>query len=127
MRNLDKLNIWKKGLDVCEEIYEMSKNFPKEEKYGLTSQIRRAAVSIPSNIAEGAGRNSNKEFAQFLSISNGSCYEVQTQLILAKKFNYVNENEVKKALKNLDEIQKMNFGLQSHLKKTQSSALKTQN
>lgn len=127
MRNLNKLKIWEKGIDVCEEIYEMSKNFPDEEKYGLRSQIRRAAISIPSNIAEGAGRNSNKEFAQFLSISNGSCYEVQTQLILAKKFKYVNEMEAEKVLENLDEIQKMNFGLQSHLRKTQSLLLNTQN
>ncbi len=127
MRKLDQLKIWGKGLDLCEEVYEMSKKFPDEEKYGLKSQIRRAAVSIPSNIAEGAGRNSNKEFAQFLSIANGSSYEVQTQIMLARKFNYVNEVETKRVLENLDEIQKMNFGLQSHLRKTQNSFLKTQN
>lgn len=103
----------------------ISKSFPEEEKYGLKSQIRRAAVSIPSNIAEGAGRKIDKEFSQFLSIANGSAYEVQTQITLAQKFNYVNELEASKVLKNLDEIQKMNYGLQTHLSKTQTSPLKS--
>jgi four helix bundle protein len=82
MHNLKELKIWSKAIDLATEIYKLTAEFPKEEKYGLTSQIRRSAISVPSNIAEGAGRNSDKEFVYFLGVSNGSSYELQTQLVI---------------------------------------------
>jgi len=86
------MNVWKKSMDLAEAIYTITKAFPKEEVYGFTSQIRRAAVSIPSNIAEGAARKSNKEFQQFLSISLGSLAEVETQYQLAVRLGFTSEN-----------------------------------
>lgn len=83
------LVVWQKAMELAKQVYMITKEFPKEEVYGLTSQIRRCAVSIPSNIAEGRGRNSDKEFVRFLQISLGSLYELQTQLELAMSFSYV--------------------------------------
>ncbi|MBX2964921.1 MAG: four helix bundle protein [Cyclobacteriaceae bacterium] len=114
MHNLKELKIWHKAIDLTTEVYRLSANFPKEEKYGLTSQIRRSAVSVPSNIAEGAGRNSNKEFVHFLGVSNGSSYELQTQLIIAKNLNLI-ETSLDEILDQLDQIQKMNYALQIKL------------
>jgi four helix bundle protein len=79
------LNVWKESMTLAKEVYRLTKNFPKEETFGLVSQMRRAAVSIPSNIAEGAARNSNKEFIQFLHVSLGSLAELETQLLLSKE------------------------------------------
>ena len=84
------LIVWQKSMQLVREIYIETKNFPKEEMYGLVSQIRRCAISIPSNIAEGRGRNSDKEFIRFLQISLGSVYELQTQLELSSQLNYIN-------------------------------------
>jgi four helix bundle protein len=97
------LLIWQKSMDLTKLVYQITFSFPKDEIYGLTSQIRRSAVSIPSNIAEGRGRNSNKEFIRFLQISLGSLYELQTQLELAIAFNYVN---------NIDTINKLSFEIE---------------
>jgi four helix bundle protein len=115
MHNLKELKIWHKAIELSTEIYRLTANFPTEEKYGLTSQIRRAAVSIPSNIAEGAGRNSDKEFTYFLGISNGSSYELQTQLIISKNLNLI--NDVDQILDQIDQIQKMNYSLQAKFSK----------
>lgn len=79
MHNYKELNIWKKSLNLAVDVYVLTQKFPAEEKFGLISQLRRCAVSVPSNIAEGAGRKSNKEFSQFLSISYGSLCEMDTQ------------------------------------------------
>ena len=95
-------------MDLVEEVYCRTDNFPDSEKYGLTNQMRRCAVSIPSNIAEGAGRNSKKEFKQFLYISLGSISELETQLIISSKLNYLKN---KSLLDELNEIRKMLFGL----------------
>lgn len=114
MHNLKELKIWHKAMELTKEVYRLIAGFPKEEKYGLTSQIRRADVSIPPNIAEGAGRNSKKEFVQFLSISNGSSYEPQTQLILSKNFNLISD-DLESILDQTDQIQKMNYALQLKL------------
>jgi len=114
MHNLKQLKIWQKAMDLTTEVYQLSDDFPKEGKYGLTSQIRRSAVSIPSNIAEGAGRNSNKEFAHFLAVSNGSAYELQTQLLIAKNLNLITAS-LEHLLDQLDQIQKMNYALQMKL------------
>jgi len=83
------LEIWKEGIKLVTEIYKLTKDFPDEELYGLTSQMRRAAVSYPSNISEGAARNSNNEYIRFLYISLGSLSELETQIIISKKLNYI--------------------------------------
>ncbi len=116
MHNLKELKIWQKAIDLAVDVYKATENFPKEEKYGLTSQTRRSAVSVPSNIAEGAGRNSDKEFSHFLGISNGSSYELQTQLIISNKLNLLSDTTVEPLLYRIDEIQKMNYGFQETLK-----------
>jgi four helix bundle protein len=88
------LDIWKMGLDVVEKVYRITERFPKDEQFGLTSQLRRAIVSIPSNIAEGAARSSKREFLQYLYISLGSLAEAETQLIIAKRLGYPNHDEI---------------------------------
>ncbi|MEY8847491.1 four helix bundle protein [Psychroserpens sp. XS_ASV72] len=95
MNNYRELVVWQKSMLLVEEVYNVCTKLPSEEKYGLTSQIQRSAISIPSNIAEGAVRNSNKEFKHFLSIANGSCNELNTQLILINRIGYLQENELK--------------------------------
>ena len=88
MHNYEKLKVYNNALTLTEEIYNYSRSFPSEERFGLTSQLRRAAVSVPSNIAEGCGRSTNKDTAHFLSIAVGSSFEVDTQLRLAQIFGY---------------------------------------
>ena len=87
------LNLWKESMNLVEDIYLISKCFPKEEVYGLTSQLRRCAISIPSNIAEGAGRKGSKEFARFLYIAMGSLSELETQFEISIRLNYIS-NEI---------------------------------
>ena len=116
MNKFQELNVWKKSIDLVKEIYEVVAQLPVEEKFGLIPQIKRSAVSIPSNIAEGAGRNSNKEFIHFLSIATGSSYELQTQFILIKEFDMINDKSFDKIDERIQEIQKMIYGLQNHLK-----------
>ncbi|WP_273004886.1 four helix bundle protein [Leeuwenhoekiella blandensis] len=112
MHNFQELKIWQKSMDITEQTYRLSAEFPKEEKYGLTSQIRRSAVSIPSNIAEGAGRNTDGEFKNFLGIASGSSNELYTQLILAQRLGLISEDEqLSNILKELEEVQKMNYTL----------------
>lgn len=117
MHNLQQLKIWQKAIELTVSTYEATSGFPKEETYGLTSQIRRSAVSVPSNISEGAGRNSKNEFAHFLGIANGSSYELQTQLIISNKLKLLSENTLKGLLESIDEIQKMNYQLQKTIKR----------
>ncbi len=111
MHNFQELKIWQKSMDITESVYRLSAEFPMEEKYGLTSQIRRSAVSIPSNIAEGSGRNTDGEFKNFLGIASGSSNELFTQLILSHRLELVSENKVNPILNELIEIQKMNYSL----------------
>ncbi|HFK5503691.1 TPA: four helix bundle protein [Elizabethkingia anophelis] len=87
------LKVWQESMDLVKDIYELVQNFPAEEKYNLTSQIKRSSVSIPSNIAEGAGRKSNLEFIQFLNIASGSLSELETQLEIAIRLKFITENE----------------------------------
>ena len=98
-------------MDLVEKVYAITSTFSSEEKYGLTSQIRRCAVSIPSNIAEGAGRNSNKEFRHFLGIANGSTSELNTQLLLSIRIGYVKLDGLDDIFNLITEIQKINFTL----------------
>ncbi len=109
------LKIWNKAMDIAEKTYLLSANFPTEEKFGLTSQIRRSAVSVPSNIAEGAGRNTKGEFKNFLGIASGSSYELYTLLILSYRLNLIEEEKVKPVLSEVIEVQKMNYALMKSL------------
>lgn len=93
VRKHHELKAWQEAMELVKEIYRVTREFPKEEIYGLVSQMRRAAVSIPSNIAEGAARTGTKEFLQFLSISRGSLSEVETQLLIAKSLGYIKNQE----------------------------------
>ena len=93
MHNYNNLQIWQLAMDLVEEIYKLTASFPIEEKFGMVSQMTRAAVSIPSNIAEGAGRNSDKDFAHFISIAIGSLYELNTQIVLSERLGYINQSQ----------------------------------
>jgi len=108
------LDAWRKSLDLVEMVYKVTKEFPKEELYGLTNQLRRAAVSIPSNIAEGAGRGSKKEFIQFLHIALGSLSEVETQLIIASRLGYV--SDINNVDEQLETVRKLILGLIRYLR-----------
>ena len=118
MHRFEELKIWQKAMDITENCYRVSENFPKEEKYGLTSQLRRSAVSIPSNISEGAGRNTNGEFKQFLGIANGSSLELLTQLYLSKRLNLITEEKVRPIINEILEVTRMNYSLQKSLTKS---------
>lgn len=111
MHNYKELKVWQKSMDLTVRIFEVTKAFPKEEMFGLTSQIRRSAVSIPSNIAEGAGRNSKKDFKNFLSITNGSTCELETQLLIAHRVNFLDKADWASIQEQISEIQKMNWAL----------------
>lgn len=120
MNNLKELKIWSKAIGLAVDVYKATSQFPSEEKFGLTSQSRRAVVSISSNIAEGAGRTSSKEFNYFLGIANGSSFELQTQLVIANKLEFINDEDLKILLLQIDELQKMTYGFQKMLTKKAS-------
>lgn len=109
MIDFKTLNYWKRAYKFSLDIYRETTSFPREEKYGLTSQIRRAAISIPINISEGSGRNSKKEFANFLQISLGSASEVECELLLSKDIGYLDPEKCLYLLNELSEIRKMIF------------------
>jgi four helix bundle protein len=113
--NHKDLDVWKKSMDLVESIYSLSKSFPDDEKFGLTNQIRRASVSIPSNISEGAARKSDKEFVQFLYIALGSLSELETQYLIAVRLKYITEN--KEIDNTINEVKKMIVGLRNYLLK----------
>jgi four helix bundle protein len=117
MRPHESLDVWKKAVDFVVATYKATEAFPKDERFGLTSQLRRAAVSIAANIAEGAGRKSPKEFAHFLSNSQGSASEVDTELLIARRLGYIQEFELLTLTASLDEIGRMLTGLCKHLGK----------
>jgi four helix bundle protein len=119
MHNYKNLKIWQRSMDIVEMIYRETATFPKEEKYSLTSQIRRASSSIPSNIAEGISRESKKEFSYFLSIALGSCYELNTQIELAKRLSIITLETKDKIHQELDELEKMIAGLRKRINKQQ--------
>lgn len=115
MHNFKKLDIWIKSMDLASEIYLLTNSFPSIERFGLISQMQRSAVSIPSNIAEGSAKSSNKDFARFLEMSMGSSFELETQLILASKLNYV-DSEISISTQNkINELQKMIIGFKNKL------------
>lgn len=115
MNNDKELKVWQKPVDLAVKIYQVTKDFLKEEQYGLTSQVRRSVVSIPSNIAEGFGRNSKNDFKNFLGISNGSTCELNTQLIIAQRINFIELKVLESIQQEIAEIQKMTWSLQKSL------------
>ncbi len=108
--------MWQKALDLAVSLYETTRTFPKEELYGMTSQIRRAASSIPANIAEGQGRRSTKEFLNFLSIARGSLKELETHLILSQRVGLLTKQQLDRLLAQTDQISRMITGLSNSLK-----------
>lgn len=106
MRNFRDLDVWKSSVLFVKKIYKVTENFPGTEKYSLISQISRSAVSIPSNIAEGCSRNSQRDFSRFLQISLGSAFELETQLEIVKELNYLREEDYLELLAELHVIQK---------------------
>jgi len=115
MHNFKELKVWRAGIDVTKAIFQLTKSFPSVERYGLISLLTRSAISIPSNIAEGCGRKTNKDFYQFLNIALGSSFELETQLIIAKEFDYINQEQLDTTCKSIIDIQKMIYGLQKSL------------
>jgi four helix bundle protein len=115
MHNFKELKIWKAGMEIAKTIFVLTRNFPSEEKFGLISQMTRCAISIPSNIAEGCGRKSNKELHQFLNIALGSAFELETQIIISREFNYITVEKSEDICFAIVEIQKMISGLQKSL------------
>lgn len=111
------LEVWKKSCDLSVEVYSITNNFPKEEIYGITSQIRRSAVSIPSNIAEGCARDSTKEYIRFISIALGSVAELRTQIEISLKVGFLNEKTFLNLEDKIVTIYKMLLGLKAKLKK----------
>lgn len=111
MHRYKELQVWQKSIDLAIEIYKITEKLPKQEQYGLISQINRAVVSIPSNIAEGAGRNTNREFSRFLGYSLGSAFELDMQFIISNKLNYIENHVFQKVTDELEMIQNMLFKL----------------
>lgn len=112
MHNFKELKVWQKGVDFAEKIMKTTNEFPTSERYGITSQMNRSAISIPSQIAEGCGRNSDKDLVRFLSISVGSAYELETQLIISNRMGYIDSIELSALQSDCLELQKMIFSLQ---------------
>ena len=115
------LLVWKKRIDLVEQIYTFTKQFPKEELYGITNQMRRCAVSIPANIAEGSGRKNKAEFIQFLHIALGSASELETHLIISQRLGFLSSNSYDEIMNALNEIIKMICGLINSLNSTRNS------
>ncbi|MEJ5993405.1 four helix bundle protein [Pedobacter sp. Du54] len=115
MHNFRELKVWKMGIEISKLIFQITRGFPVEERYSLTSQLTRSAISIPSNIAEGCGRKSDKELSHFISISLGSAFELETQIILANEFGYIEKQTLDNIILQINELQKMIGGLQKSL------------
>ena len=117
MRNFKELKIWQKGFDIAVKSYKLTSRFPKEEKFGITSQITSAAVSIPSNIAEGSSRSSEKDYQRFIEISLGSTYELETQLLIAQAVQFGDAHFTNELLMDVTEQQRMLDGFMNKLNK----------
>jgi len=121
MRNFRELKIWQKAFQIAPNSFQITNSFPKQEKFGLASQINRAGISIPSNIAEGCSRNSNKDCTRFLEISIGSCFELETQLLIAKELKFGNQELILFTLELLTEEEKMLTAFKISLKQQLNS------
>ena len=115
MHNFKKLEIWSKSMNIVTEIYQITNTFPSQERFGLISQMQRSAVSIPTNIAEGSAKTSNKDFARFLEMSIGSSFELETELIVSYNLKYIDLVIYNNLLSKISEIQKMIYGFKNKL------------
>ncbi len=115
VRDYRDLIVWQRAMDLVEAIYQLTRLFPREERFGLTIQVRRAAVSVPSNIAEGQGRHTTREFLQFLPIASGSLKEVQTHVLIAQRLGYVNDEGASQAMSLAEEVGRLHSGLVASL------------
>lgn len=107
MHRYKELKVWQKAIDLAVEVYRITEKLPNDERFGLIGQMNRSAVSIPSNIAEGAGRNTDKDFNNFLGVALGSSFELDTQLVVSNKLKYVNDQDFQKTEKELEHLQNM--------------------
>lgn len=123
MHNFKELKVWQNAMSLTKAIYLITDQFPDKEKFGLTSQIRRSAVSIPSNIAEGSGRGTDKDFVHFLHITFGSACELETQIILANELTYNSHLQTEEINNQINEIKRMLIGLKKKLKANESSQI----
>ena len=125
MNNFRELIVWKKSIAFVVRIYEVTRSFPSAERFNLVTQMQRAATSIPSNISEGAGRNSNRSFKHFLTIAIGSAHELETQIIISSKLDYLSNPDCESLIADLTEIQKMLYRLHGVLIDEETSQTKT--
>jgi four helix bundle protein len=126
-RSYEDLKVWRKSIELTKHIYELTSKFPDSEKFGLTNQLRRASVSIASNIAEGCGRNTQGEFVQFLGIASGSVAEVTTQIIIALELGFITQSDFEEAKHKAVEIGKMLSGLKRSIREPNEISLATNN
>ena len=122
IKDYKDLKIWRQAMDIVVEVYQLTSQFPKEEMFGLTSQMRRAAVSIASNISEGFARHSNREYKQFLYVSLGSCSELETQTLIAGRLGYISQQEMNQLIEKLASQSKMTMSLINKLTSDQRPA-----
>ncbi|MDD5184482.1 MAG: four helix bundle protein [Paludibacter sp.] len=115
MHNFKKLSVWIKSVDFVTEIYKVTNTFPSNERFGLVSQLQRAAVSVPTNISEGSAKSSNKDFARFLEISLGSTFELETELLVSLNLSYIEQGQYNLLQEKLAELQKMIIGFKDKL------------
>ena len=111
------LDVWKQSRQLLKSVYQLSRSFPKEEQFGLTNQLRRAAISVPSNIAEGSGRNHSKDSIQFFFIARGSLYEIETQLIISFDLEYISDSHLKEVLEQVTRCKKLINGFINYFQK----------
>jgi four helix bundle protein len=121
MFNFQKLDVWRKAIDFADLIYNKTRTFPSDERFGLTNQLRRAAVSIPSNIAEGSSRSSKSDFARFVEIATGSVFEVVSQAFIARRQNFLSEDQFREIYTEAEELSRMLSGLRKSLLSTLNS------
>lgn len=117
MKNFKELKIWKKGMEIAVSCFQLTESFPSTEKFGITSQINRAGISIPSNIAEGSSRSSEKDYQRFIEISLGSSFELETQLLIAQNLNFGDGTKLNKLITDISEEQKMLSGFLKSINK----------
>ncbi|MCL2040489.1 MAG: four helix bundle protein [Bacteroidales bacterium] len=115
MHNFKELIVWQKSRNLVKDVYKLTQKFPAEERFGLTQQIRRASVSIPSNIAEGSGRGTNNDFLHFIDMANGSAFEVETQLYLALDLEYISQSDFEEIMKKLFDIERLIYNFKKSL------------
>jgi four helix bundle protein len=111
------LDVWKQSRQLVKSVYQLSRSFPKEEQFGLTNQLRRAAISVPSNVAEGSGRNHSKDSIQFFFIARGSLYEIETQLIISFDLEYISDSHLKEVLEQVTRCKKLINGFINYFQK----------